>query len=54
MEMSQENSLHSYLKQTKISLFFSFTKSEDRRVEEVLSGGVVVVPVRGGRSGKRV
>jgi hypothetical protein len=30
MEMSQGNSLRSYLKQTKMSFFFSFTKSENR------------------------
>jgi hypothetical protein len=34
MEMSQGNSLCSYLKQTKIEFFF--TKSENRRVEQVL------------------
>jgi hypothetical protein len=34
------NSLCSYLKQAKIS-FFSFTKSENRRVEQVLLGGLV-------------
>jgi diaminopimelate decarboxylase len=38
MEMSQGNSLHSYLKQTKM-LFFSFTKLENQRVEQVLPGG---------------
>jgi hypothetical protein len=38
MEMSQENSLCSYLKQTKMSLFFSFTKWE-QEVKQVLSGG---------------
>jgi hypothetical protein len=38
MEMTQENSLCNYLKQ-KIS-FFSFTKSENSRAEEVLPGGV--------------
>jgi hypothetical protein len=36
--MSQANSLNSYLKQTKMS-FFSLTKSENRRAEQVLSGG---------------
>jgi hypothetical protein len=39
MAMSQENSLQSYLKQTKCH-FFSFTKSENRRAEQVLLGGV--------------
>jgi hypothetical protein len=43
MEMPQGNSLYSYLKQTKMS-FFSFTKSENKRAEQVLSG--VLVPVR--------
>jgi hypothetical protein len=38
MEMSHGNSLHNYLKQIKMSLF-SFRKSEDRRAEQVLSGG---------------
>jgi hypothetical protein len=45
MEMSQGNSLYSYLKQTKMSLYF--TKSENRRAEQILSGELV--PVRGGR-----
>jgi hypothetical protein len=36
MEMSQGNSLHSYLKQTKTLLFF--TKTKTRRAEEVLWG----------------
>jgi hypothetical protein len=40
MEMSQENSLYSYFKQTKMS-FFSFTKLENRREEQILSRGVV-------------
>jgi hypothetical protein len=42
MEMSQENSLCSYLKQTKMSyfFFFSFTKSETKRTEQVLPEGV--------------
>jgi hypothetical protein len=39
MELSQGNSLGSYLKQTKIS-FFSYTKLENRRVEQVLLGRV--------------
>jgi hypothetical protein len=37
-KMSQGNSLCSYLKQTKMS-FFSFRKSESRRVEHILLGG---------------
>jgi hypothetical protein len=41
--MSQGNSLYSYLKQTKIILFFSFTKSEIRRAEQVLSEELVPV-----------
>jgi hypothetical protein len=55
MEIAQENSLCSslYLKQAKMSLFFPFLfffssiKSENRRVKQVLSGGLV--PVGGGR-----
>jgi hypothetical protein len=44
MEMSQGNSLCSYLKQTKMSFFFSFTKSENRRAEQVLLlGGFIPV-----------
>jgi hypothetical protein len=35
MEMSQGNSLYSYLKQIKLSVFF-FTKSEKRRAEQVV------------------
>jgi hypothetical protein len=41
--VSQGNSLHSYLKKQH---FFFFTKSENRRAEQVLSGGV-------GTSGRR-
>jgi hypothetical protein len=37
MEMSQGNNLYSYL--TKTITFFSFIKLENRRVEQVLSGG---------------
>jgi hypothetical protein len=40
MEMSQGNSLCSYLKQTK-KIFFFFTKTENRRTEQVLSGELV-------------
>jgi hypothetical protein len=38
--MSQGNSLYNYLKQIKMSFFFSFTKLENRRAEQVLSGGL--------------
>jgi hypothetical protein len=41
MEMSQGNSLCNYLKQIKMS----FTKSENRKVEQALSG--VGIPVGG-------
>jgi hypothetical protein len=51
MEMSQRNSLYSYLKQTKMS-FFSFTKSENRRVEKVLPGGGLGTSGRGVEVGK--
>jgi hypothetical protein len=37
MEMSQGNSLYSYLKQTKMSFFFYKTKN--RKTKPVLSGG---------------
>jgi hypothetical protein len=37
MEMSQRNSMYSYLKQTKKINFF-LTRLENRRVEQVLSG----------------
>jgi predicted ATP-grasp superfamily ATP-dependent carboligase len=50
MEMSQENSLSSYLKQTKMP-FFSFTKSE-KRAEQILSRALV--PVGGGGGVERV
>jgi hypothetical protein len=39
MEMSQGNSLCIYLKQIKMSFFFSFTKLENRRAEQILPGG---------------
>jgi hypothetical protein len=39
-EMSQGNSLCNYLKQTKMLIFFLFTKSENRRAEQVLPGAV--------------
>jgi hypothetical protein len=38
MEMSQRNSLYSYIKQIKLSFFF-LTKTENKRAEQVLSGG---------------
>jgi hypothetical protein len=37
-EMSQGHSLCSYLKQAKISFVFSFIKSENSTVEEILPG----------------
>jgi hypothetical protein len=43
MEIAQRNSLHSYLKQPKMSVFFfsfSYTKLENRRVKQVLPAGV--------------
>jgi hypothetical protein len=40
MEMSQGNLLHRYLKQTKVSFFFSFTKLKIGRSEQVLPGVV--------------
>jgi hypothetical protein len=43
MEMSQGNSLYSYLKQTKVSFYFCFTKLQNRRVEQVLSVGRVLL-----------
>jgi hypothetical protein len=49
MEMSQGNSLYSYLKQTKWH-FFLFTKSENRRAEQVLPGELI--PVLGEDRGK--
>jgi hypothetical protein len=38
MEVPQGNSLCSYLKQTKMSFFCSFTKLENRGAEQVLLG----------------
>jgi hypothetical protein len=58
MEMTQKNSLYSYLylKQAKMSFFFflfSSTKSENRSVEQVLWWGLV--PMGGGYvAGERV
>jgi hypothetical protein len=49
MEVSQGNSLYSYLEQTKMSAFK--IKLENRRVEQVLSGGLV--SVGGGRMWKK-
>jgi hypothetical protein len=48
MEMSQGNSLCSYLKQKNV--FFSFAKSQNERTEQVLSRGLV--PVVGEDVGK--
>jgi hypothetical protein len=45
MEMSQGNSLYSYLKQTKMSFFFLF-KVENRKAKQVLFEGLAPV---GGR-----
>jgi hypothetical protein len=47
MEMSQGKSLYRYLKQTRMSFFFSLKKSENRRAEQVLWGRLV--SVGGGR-----
>jgi hypothetical protein len=44
MEMSQENSLYSYVKQTKMSFFVLLLLSENRKQEQVF-----LVPVGGGR-----
>jgi hypothetical protein len=58
MELSQGNSLHSYLylKQATMSFFSSFffssTKSENSRTEKILSG--VMEPVGSGGDGERV
>jgi hypothetical protein len=52
IEMSQGKSLCSYLKQTKMS-FFSFTKSENRKAEQILGGGGLL-PVGGGKGGEMV
>jgi hypothetical protein len=51
MEKLQANSLCSYLKQTKMS-FFSFTKSEKKRVKQVLPERLALVG--GGGSVERV
>jgi hypothetical protein len=45
MEISHGNPLYSYLKQTKMS--FIFTKTDNRRVKQVLLRGLV--PVGEGR-----
>jgi hypothetical protein len=45
-EMSQGNSLRSYLKQTKMPFYFSFTKSQNRRAEQSYLGGRVPVGKR--------
>jgi hypothetical protein len=41
--------LCSYHNQTKMSFLFSFTKSENRRVEHVLTGVEGLVPLGAGR-----
>jgi hypothetical protein len=51
MEVLQGNSLCSYFKQAKLSVF-SFTKSENRSAEQVLPGDLV--PVGVGADGERV
>jgi hypothetical protein len=38
MDMSQENTLYSYLKQT--NMLFSFSKTENKKTKQALSGGV--------------
>jgi hypothetical protein len=52
MEMSQGNSLYSYLNKQKCQFFFFLTKKENRRAEQVLSGSLV--PVVGGGCGESV
>jgi hypothetical protein len=49
--IKNESIVYSYLKQTKCH-FFSFAKSENRMVEQVLSRGLV--PAGGGEWGKGV
>jgi hypothetical protein len=51
-EVPQGNALCSYLKQAKMAfycLLFSYTKSENRRAEQVLPRGRVFVPEGGAR-----
>jgi hypothetical protein len=45
MDLTLENSLLSYLEQTEMSFFFSFSfsKLENKRAKQVLSGGLVPV-----------
>jgi hypothetical protein len=45
--MSQGDSPYGYFKQMKCLSFFFSTKSENKKAEQVLSGGLV--PVRTGR-----
>jgi hypothetical protein len=55
VEVLQENSLCSYLKQAKMSFFFfffSYTKLGNRRVAQVLLGGSVPVGWGGVEVGK--
>jgi hypothetical protein len=47
MEMSQGNSLCSCFKQAKMPFFLSSTKSKNRRMDRILSRGLI--PVRGGK-----
>jgi hypothetical protein len=56
MEMSQGNSLCSYLKQRKMSIVFFYTIREKRRAEQVLmgGGGVSWHQWEGGGCGERV
>jgi hypothetical protein len=39
-EMSQGNSLYNYLKQTKLSYYFAFTKVQEGRTGPACGGGV--------------
>jgi hypothetical protein len=54
MEVPQGNSMCSYFKQTKRSFFFffSYTKSETRKIKHILYGGLV--PFWRGRGGEKV
>jgi hypothetical protein len=51
IEMSQGNFLYSYLKQTNMTFYFSFMKSQNRREEKVLCE---LVPVRSGMEVEKV
>jgi hypothetical protein len=52
MKTSEGNSLYSYFKQAKLTFYFSFMKSQNRRAEQVLYGGLVTVGGGGVGSGK--